>query len=199
MVVIKPKRDFIYSSTEKNRRLPLVSKIQKSRLRALGYGDALDELLSNGNGATVLSTKNAADPIPEENWLSVGVFAQTIEDRIGQFRHQPPVIVLDSITDIPNMRQAGAGSVAGLTTGGKIYIFRDANATTADITQTLWHELLHYGLRRFLTKEQYIAETHRLYDRDLWIKRRADQWGDGDGADVKQAKKQGLAYARPWR
>lgn len=169
---------------------------QKSRLRALGYGDALDELLSNNNDATVLSTTNDADPIPEENWLSVGVFAQTIEDRIGQFRHQPPVIVLDRITDIPNMRQASAGSVAGLTTGGKIYIFRDANATTADITQTLWHELLHYGLRRFLTKEQYIAETHRLYDRDLWIKRRADQWVDGDGADVKQAKRQGMAYAR---
>ena len=83
-------------------------------------------------------------------WLSVGVFAQVIEDRIGQFRHQPPVIVLDSITDIPNMRQASAGSVAGLTTGGRIYIFRDANATTVDITRTLWHELLHSGLRRFL-------------------------------------------------
>lgn len=143
-----------------------------------------------------LFTLNDGDPIPEPEWLSIGNFAQVIEDRIGQFLHHPPIFVMDSVTDIPNMRQASAGSVAGATTGGKIYIFRDANATTADITQTLWHELLHYGLRRFFTKEQYITAMRRLYDRDMWIRSKADAWMASDGDDVKQAKKQGMAYLR---
>jgi len=94
------------------------------------------------------------------------------------------------------MRQASAGSAAGVTTGGKIYLFRDANATTADVVQTLWHELVHYGLRRFLTKEQYIAQMQKLYDRDLWVKAKAEAWLATDGDDVKQARKAGEAYAR---
>lgn len=94
------------------------------------------------------------------------------------------------------MRQARAGSAAGVTTGGKIYLFRDANATTADVVQTLWHELVHYGLRRFLTKEQYIAQMQKLYDRDLWVKAKAEAWLATDGDDVKQARKAGEAYAR---
>ena len=169
---------------------------QKAKLRELGFGDALDEFFSNEAGPAVLATTNEAAPIPEAERLSEAQFAQVIEERIGQFRHQPPVLIRDSVIDVPHMRQARAGSAAGVTTGGKIYLFRDANATTADVVQTLWHELVHYGLRRFLTKEQYIAQMQKLYDRDLWVKAKAEAWLATDGDDVKQARKAGEAYAR---
>lgn len=169
---------------------------QKAKLRELGFGDALDEFFSNEAGPTVLATMNEAAPLPEAERLSEAQFAQVIEERIGQFRHQPPVLIRDSVIDVPNMRKARAGSAAGVTTGGKIYLFLDANATTADIVQTLWHELVHYGLRRFLTKEQYIAQMQKLYDRDLWVKAKAEAWLATDGDDVKQARKAGEAYAR---
>jgi len=169
---------------------------QKAKLRELGFGDALDEFFSNEAGPAVLATTNEAAPIPEAERLSEAQFAQVIEERIGQFRHQPPVLIRDSVIDVPHMRQARAGSAAGVTTGGKIYLFRNANATTADVVQTLWHELVHYGLRRFLTKEQYIAQMQKLYDRDLWVKAKAEAWLATDGDDVKQARKAGEAYAR---
>lgn len=169
---------------------------QKAKLRELGFGDALNEFFSNEAGPAVLATTNEAAPIPESERLSEAQFAQVIEERIGQFRHQPPVLIRDSVIDVPHMRQARAGSAAGVTTGGKIYLFRDANATTADVVQTLWHELVHYGLRRFLTKEQYIAQMQKLYDRDLWVKAKAEAWLATDGDDVKQARKAGEAYAR---
>ncbi len=169
---------------------------QKAKLRELGFGDALNEFFSNDSGPAVLATTGNSDPLPESEWLSEAQFAQVIEERIGKFGHQPPVLIRDSVIDVPHMRQASAGSAAGVTTGGKIYLFRDANATTADVVQTLWHELVHYGLRRFLTKEQYIAQMQKLYDRDPWVKAKADAWLATDGDDVKQARKAGEAYAR---
>lgn len=169
---------------------------QKAKLRELGFGDALNEFFSNDSGPAVLATTGNSDPLPESEWLSEAQFAQVIEERIGKFGHQPPVLIRDSVIDVPHMRQASAGSAAGVTTGGKIYLFRDANATTSDVVQTLWHELVHYGLRRFLTKEQYIAQMQKLYDRDPWVKAKADAWLATDGDDVKQARKAGEAYAR---
>lgn len=169
---------------------------QKAKLRELGFGDALDEFFSNDTGPTVLATTNGSQPLPEGEWLSEAQFAQVIQERTMKFRHQPPILIRDSVVDIPHMRNASAGGTAGATTGGKIYLFRDANATTADVVQTLWHELVHYGLRRFLTKEQYIAQMQKLYDRDLWVRQRAEEWLATDGDDVKQARKAGEAYAR---
>ena len=169
---------------------------QKAKLRELGFGAALDEFFSNNSGPSVLATTNASQPLPAGQWLSQAQFAQVIEERIGQFGHQPPVLIRDSVVDVPHMRQARAGSIAGATIGGKIYLFRDANATTAAVVQTLWHELVHYGLRRFLTKEQYITQMHKLYDHDPWVKAKADAWLATGGDDVQQARTVGQAYAR---
>ena len=61
--------------------------------------------------------------------------------------------------------------------------------------RTVWHELLHYGLRRFLTKGQYIAKLNDLYQQDAWIKHQADAWlGSANGQSI--AENDGKAYAR---
>lgn len=60
----------------KIRRLPLVSKIQKSKLRELGYGDALDELLSSADQALFLLADSA-------NVGGIGIdVAQSMVERI---------------------------------------------------------------------------------------------------------------------
>ena len=70
------------------------------------------------------------------SWLSEGAVAQVIEERIGQFRHQPPIIIRDSEIDVPHMSEAGAGGVAGATSRGKIYLLRDDKANVVDTVST---------------------------------------------------------------
>jgi hypothetical protein len=135
-------------------------------------------------------------PIPESERLSEALIAQVVEERIGQFRHQPPILVRDSVVDVPGMEHVRAGTVAGLTFDGRIYLFRDANASVSDTVRTLWHEMNHYGLRRFLTRDQYIAEMQRLYERDPWIKERADAWLASGEEDASLARRSGEDYAR---
>jgi hypothetical protein len=59
--------------------------------------------------------------------------------------------------------------VSGMVYAGRNYLFREGLNDTAAVATTLWHELLHYGLRRFLSREQYIAQLGELYIKDAWI------------------------------
>ena len=43
-------------------------------------------------------------------------------------------------------------SASGMVRDGKIHLFRDGLKDVADVEETLWHELLHYGLRRFMSE-----------------------------------------------
>ncbi len=96
---------------------------------------------------------------------------QVVEERLAQFRHQPPVLIRDSIADVLGRTpDNGDFTVSGMVRDGKINLFRDGLADTTAVTRALWHELLHYGLRRFLTKEQYIAHLNDLYQRDALLK-----------------------------
>ena len=63
--------------------------------------------------------------------------------------------------------------------GGKIYLVREGLTDTAALARTLWHEMLHFGLRRFMTRAQYIASMGKLYESDGWIKHKADRWVAG--------------------
>lgn len=140
----------------------------------------------------------AENAVPESDWLLEGAIAQIVEERLAQFRHQPPVLIRDSEADIGVTAPADQADAvaAGMVSGGKIHLFRNGLGGTADVNRTLWHELLHYGLRRFLTKEQYIAAMKRLYEGDAWVKSRANAWLAKGGEDVKQARKMGEDYAR---
>ena len=42
--------------------------------------------------------------------------------------------------------------------------------------------LQNYGLRRFLTKDQFIAEMMDLYRGDMWVRNYANKWlGSAEG------------------
>ena len=69
-----------------------------------------------------------------------------------------PVEVLSNIEGIPAL----AGGPAymqksyGLTYNNSIYLFADNLRSIDDAQKTLFHEMFHFWLRRFLTKEQYV-------------------------------------------
>lgn len=123
--------------------------------------------------------------IPER--LSEAAVAQVVKERLAQFSHQPPVLIRDSEVDVGTVSDAVA---SGMVRGGKIYLFRDGMADTAEVTRTLWHEMLHCELRRFLTKEQYIAsmksldEDDAVVSRGSWLTKISQEYNSTSGTKI---------------
>jgi len=148
--------------------------------------------------AAVRSTTTAHPRVPADRQLSVGALTQVVEERLAQFRHQLPIVIRDSVdeVDLRGASENDGAVTSGMTHGGRVFLFRDGLTDTGEAVRTLWHELLHYGLRRFLTRDQYIAEMQRLYGRDAWIKAKADAWAATDEANDAHAQGSGYALAR---
>ena len=127
--------------------------------------DAVRERRDN-DGPAVYS--QAARVVPEAERLSVSVLDQTVKNYLHNLGHKPTGIIAESGTSIGE-----SAGIAGATKGKKIYLFRDGISGIDEAVRTLWHELLHYGLRRFMTKRQYISEMNRLYKQDKFLKQRA--------------------------
>lgn len=86
-------------------------------------------------------------------------------------------------------------SVKGATTGGEIFIFTDCVSNELDLQRTVFHELLHCGLRRFLSEEEFIAQMHQLYERDSYVQERADEWVKSNPIGQEALRESGLSYA----
>ncbi len=135
-------------------------------------------------------------PLPESDQLSAAQIAQVLEERLAQFAHQPKVLIRDTERDVLGGASRNDGiATSGMVYKGDIYLFRDGLPDTAAVSRTVWHELLHYGLRRFLTKKQYISKLNRLYMQDGWIMKQANAWLATDQGKAIAAK-DGNAYAR---
>ena len=110
--------------------------------------------------------------VPSEKQLSEAAITQVVEKLLLPFSRKPPVLIRGSETEVlGESRSAGAddGDVAaGMVFKGKIHLFRDGLTDTSHVARTLWHEMLHYGLRRFLTKEQYIAKMLGSINGNNW-------------------------------
>ena len=121
-------------------------------------------------------TSPARQVYNEPERMSVGLATQTIEDFVADLLHKPPVVLVDNVNEIvgANIRH----QIRGAVFGGRIYIVRSAFADgdVGGMRRTLWHELLHYGLRRFLTEEEYTAKMLKLYSSDLAIRSYANNW-----------------------
>lgn len=129
--------------------------------------------------------------------MSIGQLTQTVEEFIDQLAHKPPIIFVDDANDIPGT--VAESDVRGAVQGGKIFIVRTAfhRGDTASVVQTLWHELLHYGLRRFLTEDEYTAQMQSLFEKDAWIRQYALKWmAESGNAKSMRAKGQSERYIR---
>lgn len=133
------------------------------------------ETRETDKGVAIYSQSGRSVPLLVSERVSPSAIEDEIEKRLAPFGHKPDVIVLDTAVGvIPGASDSDA--VAGAVYQGRIYLFRDQLATRFDVQKTLFHELLHYGLRRFLTKNQFIAQMNKLYDRDADIKAEAERW-----------------------
>jgi hypothetical protein len=138
------------------------------------------------HGSRAFSKDDANNEVPVAYRLSDGVLAQHIEQLLKPFATEIPVVFADHIIDVTQDAN-NAGLVAqGMTFNGKIYLFRNGLKNTADVSKTLWHELLHFGLRRFMTQDQYVQELNKLYAKDAWIREKAKAFvASGEGEELK--------------
>lgn len=154
------------------------------------------ETESSDTGVRVFNS--SGNGLPENQWLSEAAISQVIENRIADFAYQAPIFIRDRASEVVTLPAGTNDSdISGLSFNGNIYLFRAGLSDKASVTKTLWHELLHHGIRRFMTRDQYIAATKKLYNADLWIKSKADSWvKTKEGQEVLAASGQEYAISR---
>ena len=142
------------------------------------------------------STAESSVALPRAQWLAHEAIAKEVDNRIGQFAHQPTVRIRDSAFGVlPGV--AFDERVSGAVYEGVIYLFRDALPNLREVQRTLFHEMLHYGLQRYLPKDQYITRMKTLYQRDAYFRSEADRWAKGaDGKVAAAYGGQAFALAR---
>lgn len=122
-----------------------------------------------------LSISERLVPLPIVQRMTQAAVLAEVDNRISQFAHQPTIVVRPTAKGVlPGARDGD--SISGAVHDGKIFLFLDQLGSANDVGETLFHELLHYGLRKIFSRDQFTAEMHKLYQRDAWIKDRADAW-----------------------
>lgn len=141
-----------------------------------------------------LALRVAGEAIPENEWMSVAALTDRIDKITQPFKTTIPVVIVDRVSDIPGHGDS-TDVAGGATTLDRIYLIRSGlEAGKADVT--LFHEMLHFGLRRFLSKPEYIRQMHALYTKDAWVQQNADEWVAGPEGAGLRAEGYGDDYIR---
>jgi hypothetical protein len=127
------------------------------------------------NGLPLFSTTGRSVPLVIEKRVGRALVQDQVDQLLKPFAHKPEVVILDTAVGVLPGATAVSG-VAGAVHGGRIYLFLDQLSSRLDVQQTLFHELLHYRFRRFMTKGEFVAEMHKLYQRDDMVRQQADAW-----------------------
>lgn len=151
---------------------------------------------TEGGNVAMFSRSSGSVPQSVAKWLPDTVIADEVEKRIGGFAQQPPIRIRDTaFGQLPGV--ARDDNVAGAVHDGAIYLFRDQLGDRAAVQRTLFHELFHYGLRKFLNKAQFTEQMMTLYRRDKAIKDEADRWAaTADGQRAREFGGNEYALAR---
>jgi len=107
--------------------------------------------------------ESIAQPVKER--VSTTTAADEVENRIGQFAHQPTVLIRVSAQGVIPGATASDG-IAGVVHGGKSHLFLDQLNRRRDVQTTLFHELFHYRLQQPLTHDQFQAQVLRPSEHD---------------------------------
>ncbi|MHB0986900.1 MAG: hypothetical protein ACYC05_15090 [Sulfuricella sp.] len=116
-------------------------------------------------GETTLVRQEPTGAIPESDWLSVGALEEEVGNLLKPFATEIPVLIRDTARSA-GIKGPDNGVASGAVYNGRIHLFRDGLADRAAMVRAMWHELLHFGFRRFMTEEQYITKMGGLYMRD---------------------------------
>jgi hypothetical protein len=161
-----------------------------------GEGRSLASAGELAGDGTVFSRADFS-PLPESQRLSVGVIQQAVEQLVQPFHAtQIPVRVIDTLADAGIVANPDDGVASGVTFKGRIHLIREGLADTSAVERTFWHELLHFGLRRFMTRDQYVTHLGKLYAEDAWIRNRANVWAAGEEGAALRSRGDSEAYIR---
>lgn len=150
-------------------------KIDPFTFRKNGGWFIRDVYLKGDTSPAIYSTTGRSVPLSAGQRVVEAAVADEVEKRIGQFAHQPSVVIRDTAEGVlPGATKADG--IGGAVHQGRIYLFLDQLANLAAVQETLFHELFHYGVRKIFTRDQFIQEMRRVYERDAWVKARADAW-----------------------
>lgn len=138
-------------------------------------------------GIMVRSHGRATDPASQ---LSVRELSEIAGETFKQLSHHPEFRIIDGLEEVGLSAPMDGSVAAGFIMDQRIHLVRSGISSRQDAVNTLWHELFHYGLRRFLSEDQYIAELGRLYQRDYFLRQKADFWIGNDYV-AKQLKEKG--------
>lgn len=140
--------------------------------------------------------------VPAAQQMSVASLTQLVDKHLEQFGKRPTVVILDSINDsrLPSSVDTTGVTVAdGLTHEGVIYLFRDGLQDATHASVTFFHELLHYGLRRFLSEPQFIKAMRQLYSTDKTIRAEADKCvRSNDGRNLRKTPRLNSSWRAAW-
>ena len=116
----------------------------------------------------------------------------------SKFAHFPPTRILDrASTALPRSVEPDSDPrISGAVTNGEIVLFLKGIKSVNDAERTIFHELLHYGLRRFLTRDQFITQMNKLYVADESLRQSADQWIKEDAVGQDTLMLHGEQYAK---
>jgi hypothetical protein len=92
--------------------------------------------------------------------LSTNQLTQVVDNFFRGFGYKPPVLIEGS--ELGVVPGGTAGGSAGAVYNGNIYLFRDGIGSVDKAVETLWHEVFHFGLRRFMTESQCISKMNDL-------------------------------------
>lgn len=101
--------------------------------------------------------------------ISESELVQIVDDFIAKFGHKAPVVIANSahgtIQGVTNNDK-----IAGAVHRGRVHLFLSQIPNRTAAIRVLWHESLHYGLRHFLTRGQFISEMLDLCRNDMWVR-----------------------------
>lgn len=144
-------------------------------------------------GVEIYSTSNGK-PVNISERLTPSAIEEEIGYALAKFAHKPVIRVLDTAVGVLPGASDSDG-ISGALHDTSIYLFRDFLHSRTEVQRTFFHEMLHYGLRRFLTKDQFITQMSKLYERDSYIKKDADAWVQTEVGQRTKAT-YGEAYAK---
>lgn len=115
----------------------------------------------------------------------------------ARFPGAPRITLANKVTDVFPLEDAQSDTrVSGAVINGEIVLFLKGLKSMRDAERTVFHELLHYGLRRFLTRDQFITQMNKLYTQDASLRAYADKWMKNDPVGKDTLTIHGERYAR---
>jgi hypothetical protein len=137
--------------------------------RRLNNPDLAKALRKHARYRTKVTTAKPANPIGDPE-------LRRIVQQVAQSLDVSPdtIMVMDSVRDL-DASQA-PGTRAGAVVGGQAYLFRDGIGSEMEGQQSVFHELLHLGLRKLLPPTEFRMTMSRLYKNDPMVRQLADKW-----------------------